>query len=339
MIRANRLRLTMASRGCELAEDAKAPSTADRALLRAFRAWGMGEFSRTSERFSPAWRDQLQSGWEPANQVSSGDAWSELRREHGASARPDPERVHSSWFVRALKGESDAVKLAVTAHATPSLRQALLRGLNVDPEQLTPDFPPDPEALGWAMALWAERLVGALPEDDDPPVIVAVTRLSSLDLSRLIKVCGLAKHAFALDGPRTTRADESLARFSPIDRVRLGFFRRRLGQPDARLVPLAKDDLQYIDRDHRRAHLRLGLVTFGRLLEASEVHRARWATQHLPYSVAKLVRRKFPLPMPRRAVFAWESWVLEAAWARLLGEKRMSGGRDWLPVVEEGDES
>jgi hypothetical protein len=322
-----------------LSEVDKALSTADRALLKAFRSWGMGEFARASERFAPDWRDQLRSSWESAKLISSGDAWSDLRREHGASARPDPDRVHSSWFVRALRTESEAVKLAVTAHAAPPLRQALLKGLEIDPEQLTPDFPPDPEALGWAMALWAERLVGALPEDNDPPVIVAITRLSSLDLAKLIKVCGLAKHAFALDGNRSTAGAEEIARFTPIDRVRLGFFRRRIGIPDGRLAPLAKEDLQYIEGDRRRAHLKLGMVTIGRLLDAAEIHRSRWAAQHLPYSVAKLVRRKMPLPIPRRAIFAWESWVLEAAWARLLSEKRMTGGRDWLPMPEEGDES
>jgi hypothetical protein len=318
-----------------LSEVEKTPSTADRALLKAFRAWGMGEFSRASERLSPGWRARIGSVWESANGDSTSDPLSELRREHGASARPDPDRVHSSWFVRALRSESEAVKLAVTAHASPSLRQALLVGLAIDPEQLTPDFPPDPDALGWAMALWAERLVGALPEENDPPVIVAVTRLSSLDLAKLIKVCGIAKHAFAIDGPRMSPVEESLARFTPIDRVRLGYFRRRIGQADARLGPLAKEDLQYIEGDRRRAHLRLGLVTIGRLLDSAEVHRSRWAAQHLPYSVAKLVRRRMTLPIPKRAVFAWESWVLDAAWARLLSEKRMTGGRDWLAMLEE----
>jgi hypothetical protein len=188
------------------------------------------------------------------------------------------------------------------------------------------------------MSLWAERLVGALPEPDDSPVIVAITRLSSLDLAKLIKVCGVVKHAFAIDGGRATAIDEQLARFTPLDRVRLGFFRRRIGVPDARLAPLAKQDLRYIEGDWKRAHLRLGLVTFGRLLDQTEVDRARWAVQHLPYSVAKLVRRKMALPIPRRAVKSWENWILEAAWARLLSERRMTGGRDWLPDDPEVEE-
>jgi hypothetical protein len=95
--------------------------------------------------------------------------------------------------------------------------------------------------------------------------------------------------------------------------------------------------LQYIEGDRKRAHLRLGLVTIGRLLDETDLERSRWAVQHVPYSVAKLVRRRMLLPIPRRAIFAWESWVLECAWARLLSEQRMSGGRDWLPENEEGE--
>jgi hypothetical protein len=254
-----------------------------------------------------------------------------------AAARPDPERVHASWYVRALRAESEAVKLAVTANAHPSIQPALLRELEIDPERLKPDTEPDTEAIGWVMSLWAERVVGALPEDNDPPVIVALTRLSSLDMARLVKVCGLVKHAFTLDTNPMAPIDESFARFTPIDRVRLSFFRRRIGAPDPRLGPLARQDLQYIEGDRKRAHLRLGLVTIGRLLDETDLERSRWAVQHVPYSVAKLVRRRMLLPIPRRAIFAWESWVLECAWARLLSEQRMSGGRDWLPENEEGE--
>ncbi len=317
----------------------KSPSTVDRVLLKAFRAWGMGDFSHASSRFSAPWREKLMNGWNAASALSAGDAWSDLRRQHGASARPDPERVHSSWFVRALRAESDSVKLAVASNAPASIRPALIQGLAIDPDQLKPDYTPDPDALTWTMALWAERLVGALPEDDDPPVIVALTRLSSLDLARLIKVCGIVKNAFAMDGFRKNPIDESYARFTPIDRVRISFFRRRIGTPDPRLGPLAKDDLNYIEGDRQRAHLRLGLVTIGRLLESADHHRARWAVQHVPYSVAKLIRRKMNLPLPRHAVFSWESWILASAWTRLLSEQRMTGGRDWLPVTPKGDES
>jgi hypothetical protein len=271
--------------------------------------------------------------------MSSSDARSELQREHAASSRPDTERVHPSWFIRALKTESEAVKLAVTSHATPRLHRALLRGLEIEPDQLKSDYPPDPDVVGWLMALWAERLVGAVPERGDPPVVVALTRLGPNDLGRLIKVCGLVKHAFALEGNKVTKADEEETRFTPIDRVRLSFFQRRIGKPDARLGPMARQDLQYIEGDWRRAHSRLGLVTIGRLLESVELVRAQWAVQHLPYGVAKLVRKKMVLPMPSRAVIAWETWVLKAAWARLLSELRITSGRDWLPDLSKGDDS
>ena len=220
------------------------PSTADRALLLAFAAWGGPGFEAASSRFSKDWRDRLRQAWSSMARTTSGEAWGELRREHEASARPDLSRVHPSWFVRALKSESPSVQRTVTAHLPLPLRGEIRRGLKLDPSDLEPDHSPDGEALGWALTLWTERLVGDLPErDDDPPVVVAMTQLSSRDLARLVKVCGLVKHAFAIEGARPTKFDESIARFTPLDRVRLGYFRRSIGQADPRLVPQARLDL------------------------------------------------------------------------------------------------
>jgi hypothetical protein len=61
------------------------------------------------------------------------------------------------------------------------------------------------------------------------------------------------------------------------------------------------------------------------LLGPVELHRARWALQHVPYPIAKLMRSKNAVPISLKSLLAWESWVLEAAWARLLGEGRMAG--------------
>ncbi len=116
-------------------------------------------------------------------------AWAALRGDHEASARPDPTRVHPSWFVRALAAESPAVRLAVAAHAPGPVGEALRRGLGLDPSDLATDRSPDPEAIGWALALWSERLVGDVPGlDSDPPVVVALTRLRPRELARLVKV-------------------------------------------------------------------------------------------------------------------------------------------------------
>ena len=316
--------LTMGNGAWAVPEVSDSPSTADRALLRSFRAWGGRDFDRSSGRFSEAWRDRLRTAWPSEARATPDRAEAELRRDHEASSRPDPSRIHASWFVRALNAESPAVRLAVARHAPSVLRAPLRRGLGIEVDDATDDRPADPDALGWALALWAERLVGDVPDrEDDPPVIVALTRLAPRELSRLVKVCGLVKHAFATDGPGPSEFDEALVRFTPVDRVRLAFFRRYIGAPDARLVPPARHDLTAIEGDRRRGHARIGLLTFGRLLASAEPHRARWAMQHVPYPVARLMRSKQTPPLPRKALVSWESWVLEAARARLLAEGRL----------------
>jgi hypothetical protein len=312
-----------------LTESEPSPNTAERSLLRAIRAWGGGDFGRFSSRLSEDWRDRLGSSWPPASREKPDSAWASLRSDHEASARPDPSRVHPSWFVRALKVESPSVRLAVAANAPSPLREVLRRGLGIDPGDLVPDRSPDPEALGWALALWSERLVGDVSQvDADPPVVVALSSLGSRELARLVKVCGLVKHAFAIEGSRPAPVDESIARFTPLDRVRVGFFRRHIGVADPRLVPLARLDLRAIEGDRRRAHGRVGLLTFARLLATVEPHRARWALQHIPYPLANWMRVKEAPPISPKALQTWESWVLEAAWSRLFAEGRLAGGND-----------
>jgi hypothetical protein len=312
-----------------LPEFEKPPSTADGALLLAFRAWGGSDFDRASARFSKAWRDRLRPAWASATKQKPDVAWAELRREHEGSSRADPSRVHPTWFIRALQSESPAIQRAIVANSPGRLGESLRRGLGLNPEDLATDRPADPEALGWALTLWTERLVGDVPDrDDDPPVVVAMTRLNPRELIRLVKVCGLVKHAFAIEGNGPTEFDEAIARFSALDRVRVGYFRRHIGVADPRLVPLARLDLRAIEGDRRQAHARVGLVTIGRLLESVEPHRARWALQHIPYPIARRMRPREATALSPKALQTWESWVMEAAWARLLAEGRLSGGRE-----------
>jgi len=311
-----------------LPEAADSPSTADRALLRSLRAWGGDDVDRAWARLAPAWRDRLTGSRPLSLRESVEDAWDALRSDQAASTGPDIARVHPSWFVRALKCESPAVRLAVAANAPEPIREHLRIGLGLDPGSFAAASPADPEALRWALALWSERLVGDVAErPDDPPVVVALSRLSHRDLARLVKVAGLAKHAFAIQDAGPSPADEGRARFSPLDRVRLGYFRRHIRQADRRLVRLARLDLEVIGEDRRRGHARLGLVTFGRLLASAEPHRARWAIQHIPYPVARLMRTRGTTRLSPRTLAAWENWVLEAAWARLLSEGRLSDDR------------
>jgi hypothetical protein len=75
----------------------------------------------------------------------------------------------------------------------------------------------------------------------------------------------------------------------------------------------------------RRHKARIGLVTFARLLADAEPFRLRWALQHWPYPIAKLVRSLMP-PTGRRStsLLDWESLVLKTAWDRLNVEGRLS---------------
>jgi hypothetical protein len=176
----------------------------------------------------------------------------------------------------------------------------------------------DPEAVAWALALWAERLVGDVPGlRGDPPVVVALASLRPRDLLRLIKTCGVAKLAFAM---ARNAPDESIARFATLDRVRFGYFRRHVGAAEARLAELARLDVEVLQGHRRHGLARLGLVTIGRLIAEVEPYRARWALQHLPYPIAKLTRSLGAMPSGRKSPIAWEAWVLDAAWSRLDNE-------------------
>ena len=322
----------------------------DHALARAIRAWGQVESGPEAAspgsiwaKFSPAYRERLAGTWDLAARLTPELAWQTLLRDQRASARFDPARVHPSWYVRILEAESPAVRRLVAEHAPEPIRSAV-RGW-LDRLGVTHEWPQPPtkdagvdvnsRAATWALTLWSERLVGdsaALPAD--PPIIVALSQLSFRDLVRLARVAGLAKQAFALPGARGPVPElDAVGRVSVADRVRFAYFRRIIGRPDPRLVPLARGDLARVEVDRRRKYAAVGLITLARLLKGCDAHRARWAIQHLPYPIARRVGSLGGTPevaaggLPPRAVRGWEAWVLEAAWARLLGEGRIGPGR------------
>ena len=309
-----------------------AATPADLALVRAVRAWGGADAEATAEaipalwaRFSPAYRARLVAAWAGTTRMTPELAWQTLLRDHVAAAQHDPERVHPSWRERILRAESPAVRRLVSRQGVgTSPGRAVQPGAN-------------PEAVAWALALWAERLVGDVAEaPDDPPIILALASFSTRDLARLARVAGLVKRAFAAaDGPGMAIAEDATARFTAADRVHVAFFRRLIGAADPRLVPLARGDIASAHAPPRRHHAAVGLITLARLLKDCNPHRGRWALQHVPYPVARLVntlgegdhvRRS---SLPARAIRAWEDWVLEAAWSRLLAEGRLdhAGGR------------
>jgi hypothetical protein len=260
---------------------------ADRALLRALAGWGGLDGGRFWAVFTPPWRDRLRDGW--LEGVPLPEAAREgLRAEHAAEALPDLSRIHPSWFVRALQDESPAVRRAVAALAPEPARSAIRHALNFPDVELEPDRPPHPEAIKWVLALWSERLVGGLPRrDDDPPVIVALSRCTQRSLHRLFLMIGLAKRAYALTEWEGSDDSVDLPRRAR-DRARIEEFRRRWGEADPRLAQVARGDLAAGPRGQVMPWL--GLLTIGRLLTTADPHRARWALQHLPYSDAKIIR-------------------------------------------------
>jgi hypothetical protein len=281
----------------------------------AFRAWPGTVDPSIWGRFHPDWRDSLRAAREDEQGVEAVASAVEgtLVRAHAAEARPDLGHVHPSWWVRALKDESPSVQRAVAASAAPGLRSILLHGLGLDPADLVVDHPPDPDALRWTLGLWTERIVGDLAEwPDDPSIIVALTHRGFREVVELAQAIGLAKLALSSVAPPPLRAR---------DRARFEAFQGRWGEADAASRTRARRDLEPFLPGRRWA--RLGLVTFGRLLARAEPYRTRWALQHLPYGVARTVRRS--IKDCGGKVAAWESVILRHARERLIVEGRLRG--------------
>ncbi len=289
----------------------------DLIVLRAARVWGDETARGLWSRFASDRRASLRWGWESAENDDPDQALDRLRLEHAAQARPDLSRVHASWWLRALKEEPASVQRAVAANLPAGVAEVLREGLGLSADDLKPDRPAQPGAVQVAVALWNVRLVGDLPEqDDDPPVISALTRFDATTVARLIRTTGLARWAL------TTRA---LPEFERKDLDRLPRIRSLLADVDPRFVHIVARDIDGLAPDEPRPISRAGITTFARLLHAADPYRARWALQHLPYSTAKSLRvlmgpanRKLPM------LVRWETELLRAAWTRLHEEGRLS---------------
>jgi hypothetical protein len=214
----------------------------------------------------------------------------------------------------------------LAAHADPHLRAILRRGLGLGPSDGAEDRAPHPDALRWVLGLWAERIVGDLPRwPDDPPVVLALSRLDLRAALALSRASGMAKLALAgLDvGPLRPRA---AARFEAL--------RRAWGEPEPSERAQARRDCEAIvpgvgvgvGVGRGRGWTRLGLVTFGRLLAPVEPYRTRWALQHLPYALARSIR---PTINDRELTLApREGAILRVAWDRLVAEGRIRTSGD-----------
>ncbi len=201
------------------------------------------------------------------------------------------------------------------------MRHPLQAELLLDSQDLKSDRTPSPPFVGWVLGLWSERLVGGEPErPDDPPALIAMTRLSPRAGYRLCRMVGLAKIWVAGQAPGEGRARRS-------QRARREWLQDRLTVTDPNGHAQLRRDVQAVvsskvPERHRAA--RLGLATFGRLLADFEPFRLRWALQHWPYQFAKMIRSAMPPPSKRSQTWIeWESLLLKTAWDRLTLEGRL----------------
>ncbi len=283
---------------------------ATRALRRAIRVWG--DAFRVWDRLDPSWLARVLEA--PAAEPTPAEAFDLLRQEHAAEARPEFERIHASWMLRAARIESPAVLRTLLDQAPEPVAAALgtLVPSGADPPRAA--TAPHADLVACARVLWSERFVGGRPDPaSDPPVIVALTGPDRALLVHLIGFLGLAKRAYVPEAA----AEPS---WSARKQERFGAFQDRWGQRDPRLVQVARLDLAEHAGELAQDLPRLGLVTLARLLTLVEPRRVRWALQHLPYGVAKHVGAQMKLGSPfvsRAMLMAWEERMLALAQERL----------------------
>ena len=294
-------------------------TTADRSLVRARLAWGSID---DWNGFATPWADRLRAAW--AERPPEGDdpakSLDVLKSEYAAEARPDLARIHPSWLVRALEGESPAVRRVVADHVALGVASAI--AAEAGPVAVGP---PHPAALWIALTLWTERLVGGpARRPDDPPVVRLLSLQDGPGAALLLGAVGLTKLALIWSADDPGSDDPGLA-LDP----RLSGRLRPFGEPwpiaDLGAVPIAwaRHDRGLVAADPRRLPIALGLLTLGRLLADVEAHRARWALQHLPYDLAKSIRARMDLRHPLAdpvALLEGESAVLRVASFRMRAE-------------------
>ncbi len=291
-------------------------SPTDEALVAALAAWGGVEALPLLRRFGAQRARTLAGALVPTPPTAPIES---LRDSAAAQRRPDPARIHKSWYIRALQDESPAVRRVVVSAAQEPLRTALIGALGLADADLISDHPADPGAYEVALTLWTERLVGDVsPRHDDAAAVRALTTLGPVGLYRLLRLCGLAKCIVG--------GDAAIASTGRVTTDRLVALRCRLTGPiDARLAQIAERDWIAAAPLGRHRLAGIGLVTLGRLLAKAEVNRVRWALQHVAYPVAKRLRIAASRPEASvREVQELETRVLEAAWDRLREEGRLA---------------
>ncbi len=293
--------------------DPIALSVTDQALLKALRVWGDVVDSSVWNCLPADRANNLRAAWDRFSRMQVDRARESLRLEHAAQARADLRRVHPSWWIRALKDETPAIRRAIVSHASEDWREPLRKGLAFSERDVESDHAPLTAALAWVSSLWTERLVGDLAERaDDPPAIRILCGFSPSAAARLIRVAGLAKWAVVPSDPPALRTR---------DRERLGAFREASRTIRNSYRELAARDVAALGRAPKHALVRLGSVSLARLLSLADPYRVRWALQHVPYPVAKFLRSMMPTRVtPNQPWIGWETENLRMACNRLRSE-------------------
>jgi hypothetical protein len=315
---------------------------ADLALMLALQSWaslgprldfalnqeGAMEAGGTEQlsRLEASWARRLRAARADASTaplvLDARAALARLRRMHETAVRVDLTRVHPSWCVRALKEESPTVQRLIAACAPEHLRNAIRIGLSLDADELTGERPVDPEVLGWLLALWTERLVGGDPaRTDDPPAIAALCHLSPRAGYALCRVAGQIKSKIGGQPPAQGRQ-------SATRHARMKWIAENLSDADPQFVEQVSRDRQskaLAKVPDRHVAARLGVQTLARLLADCEPFRVRWALQHWPYPIAKLIRSLMPARAQGPAWLAQaERQILKEAWNCLTREGRLT---------------
>jgi hypothetical protein len=327
--------LTEADRALVLARCAWPAESGPAASARAERGAPIALPTNTWDRLEPSWRRRLLEASDASPEaercINAALALAQLKRLHHATARVDFARVHPSWWARALKEESPAVSRLVAASAPDLVRGRVSDALLLDKDDLARDHPVNPEVLSWTLALWSERLVGGDPESpDDPPAIVVLSRLVPRAGYRVCRHAGLAKLALAAE----ERLSEPHRGLTP---ERFDWFRDRLAAAGGEILAQTRADLtssagSRVPSRHYPAWL--GAVTLARLLADCEPFRLRWALQHWPYPLAKMLRTLMPPASNRSATLSQgDALILKTAWDRLKLEKRLPWGWPISPGI------
>jgi hypothetical protein len=297
---------------------ASSSSTAEAAFALSIRASGEATDEAFWAGLTEALQDRLRGAVDAKSQDEGEGAAERLRRWHTAAARVDLSRIHPTWIVRALREESPAVVRTVARNSSGRIEALLCREFGLDSPALDPRHEPDSESVWRALILWTERLVGGAPSPDDPPVVDALSCLNSISLLRLAHEIGRLKRGWVLRG---TDASEITPPFEPaVDRF------------DPRFPALTLREVEALPTTDFRGIASLGLTTAARLLSLVEPTRVRWTLQHLPYPLAKQIRARMAVVLPKtRLWIGGESLLVEHAIRRLEARHQL----EW-PAQAEG---